>query len=71
LTSVLLDRATMLRAKLPLLSAVSRYPDAGASSHYTECPRPAVPGVYAARSLDGNAGRHSAHGRALFVMMTD
>jgi hypothetical protein len=26
----------MLRAKLLLLSAVSRYPDAGASSHYTE-----------------------------------
>jgi hypothetical protein len=28
----------MLRAKLPLLSAVSRYPAASASSHYTELP---------------------------------
>jgi hypothetical protein len=26
----------MLRAKLLLLNAVSRYPDAGVSSHYTE-----------------------------------
>src|ERR1022692_11806 len=60
----------MLRAKL-LLSAVSRYPVAGARAITPRCPRPAVPGVYACRSLDGNAGRRSARGHDLFVMVQD